>query len=83
MAKALVTGLKIGGYNTATGNPATGAGLLGQVTVNFMDDGSLTWTDSLGNKRVIDSNPQVSQLIKAICVGTSGISSTRPWFPHK
>lgn len=80
MAVPIVTGLKIGGYNTTTGNPATGAGLLGQVTLNYLDDGSLTWTDSVGNRRVINSNPQLNQLLKAIFVGTNGISSTRPWF---
>jgi hypothetical protein len=83
MATSIVTGLKIGGYNTATGNPATGAGLLGQVTVNFLDDGSLTWTDGNSNKRVIDSNPQLNQLLKAILVGTNGISATRPWLTNK
>lgn len=80
MASAIVT-TKLGGFTSATSSVApTGGTALGDLlSVTVMDDGTLTFNDASGNKRVLQASPELHALLSLLTVGTNGVSATKTW----
>lgn len=68
--------LKLAGF-TSGGNPATGTGILGQKSIALLDDGSVAFTDTNGNKHVINDSPKLNALLSELVVGAGGVSTTK------
>ena len=72
--------LKLGGF-TSAGNPATGAGLIGQKAIELWDDGSIIFTDAYSNRVVIADNPEINKLLSVLVQGGSAVSLVKKF--HK
>jgi hypothetical protein len=62
---------------TSAGNPATGAGLLGQKAVELWDDGTILFTDAASNRRKIHDSFELNALLDEIAKGASGVSTVK------
>lgn len=78
---AIIQSMQIAGYPSVanSGNPATGAGLLGSRAITYWDDGAITFTNAAGQTKKINNTPDVNALLQMILVGTNGLSTVKSW----
>lgn len=57
---------------TAAYTEGTATGLIGVATVDYNDDGSLSFTTATGEKVVIQPSADVNKLLKIVFTGTGG-----------
>lgn len=79
---APILSMQIAGFKSVanSGNPATGAQLLGSKAISFWDDGSLTFTDAAGLTQKIDADVQLNKLLRLILTGATGFPADKTWF---
>ncbi len=76
---SLIQKLQIAGYPSVSnsGNPATGAGLLGTCQVEYHSDGSLVITNSVGARIRVEEDGKVNNLLDLILKGTNGLTTNK------
>lgn len=72
---------KLTGF-TSTGTLGTSpAGVLGTVTVEFMDNGEIAFTPAGSSvKRTVSSDPNLNALLKDLFTGTGGFATGKKVF---
>lgn len=76
---AKLADLVLAGFS-GSGNPATGAGLIGHQAVEMWNDGSIHFVDAANNHRIIHDCPELNVLLMSLVQGVGGVDPTKKFF---
>lgn len=75
----LIQSMQVAGFPSVanSGNPATGAGLLGSIAIEYWSDGSIVVITSAGKRVRLEEDLQTNNIWNAILKGTNGLSTSK------